>query len=126
VRAAGDGKVIFRGTQGGYGNVVILQHGGNITTLYGHMSRFANVRVGSHVTQGEVIGYVGQSGLATGPHLHYEYRVNGVHRNPRTVSLPAADPIPPEYAEDFRETAAALLQQLGVYQAASSATLAAD
>ena len=95
IRAAGDGKVVFRGVQGGYGNVIILQHGSNISTLYGHMSRFANARVGGRVAQGEVIGYVGQSGLATGPHLHYEYRVNGVHRNPRTVSLPPADPVPP-------------------------------
>ena len=125
VRAAGDGKVVFRGVQGGYGNVIILQHGGNITTLYGHMSKFANVRVGSRIAQGEVIGYVGQSGLATGPHLHYEYRVNGVHRNPRTVSLPPADPVPAQFQEDFKQTTASLWRQLELYSNGTS-TVAAD
>ncbi len=125
IRAAGDGKVVFRGVQGGYGNVIILQHGGNITTLYGHMSKFANVRVGGRVAQGEVIGYVGQSGLATGPHLHYEYRVNGVHRNPRTVSLPPADPVPAQFQEDFKSTTATLWRQLDLYSNGTS-TVAAD
>ena len=125
IRAAGDGKVLFRGVQGGYGNVIILQHGGNITTLYGHMSKFANVRVGGRVAQGEVIGYVGQSGLATGPHLHYEYRINGVHRNPRTVSLPPADPIPAQLQEDFKSTTATLWRQLDIYANGSTA-IAAD
>jgi len=125
IRAAGDGKVIFRGTQGGYGNVLILQHGGNVTTLYGHKSKFANARIGSRVRQGDVIGYVGQSGLATGPHLHYEYRVNGTHRNPRTVSLPPADPVPPEYADDFRSVTTTLWRQLDLYQT-PSATVAAE
>jgi murein DD-endopeptidase MepM/ murein hydrolase activator NlpD len=83
IKAAGDGKVIFRGVKSGYGNAVILQHGGNITTLYAHMSRFASkARVGTRVRQGETIGYVGATGLATANHLHYEYRLNGVHRNP--------------------------------------------
>jgi murein DD-endopeptidase MepM/ murein hydrolase activator NlpD len=125
IRAAGDGKVLFRGVQGGYGNVIILQHGGNITTLYGHMSKFANVRVGGRIAQGEVIGYVGQSGLATGPHLHYEYRVNGVHRNPRTVSLPPADPVPAQFQEDFKQTTASLWRQLELYSNGTS-TVAAD
>jgi len=120
IRAAGDGKVIFRGVQGGYGNVIILQHGGNITTLYGHMSRFGNAKVGARVAQGEVIGYVGQSGLATGPHLHYEYRINGVHRNPRTVSLPPADPVAAEYQEDFRAATASFWRQLDLYDNRSS------
>jgi murein DD-endopeptidase MepM/ murein hydrolase activator NlpD len=115
IRAAGDGKVIFRGVEGGYGNVVILQHGGNITTLYGHMSKFGDAKIGARVAQGEVIGYVGQSGLATGPHLHYEYRVNGVHRNPRTVSLPPADPIPAENQENFRAATATYWRQLDLY-----------
>jgi murein DD-endopeptidase MepM/ murein hydrolase activator NlpD len=116
IRAAGDGKVIFRGVQGGYGNAVVLQHGGNITTLYGHMSRFGNARVGARVRQGDVIGYVGKSGLATGPHLHYEYRVNGTHRNPRTVPLPPADPVPAHQQDDFRATTATLWRQLDLYQ----------
>jgi murein DD-endopeptidase MepM/ murein hydrolase activator NlpD len=125
IRAAGDGKVVFRGVQGGYGNVIILQHGGNITTLYGHMSKFANVRVGGRIAQGEVIGYVGQSGLATGPHLHYEYRVNGVHRNPRTVPLPPADPVPAQFQEDFKSTTATFWRQLDLYSNGTS-TVAAD
>jgi len=113
VKAAGDGKVIFRGTKGGYGNAVILQHGGNITTLYGHLSNFnRNVRNGSRVRQGDIIGYVGQTGLASGPHLHYEYRKNGVHKNPRTVSLPQAEPIDPALKADFLRTAAPLINRL--------------
>ena len=112
IRAAGDGKVLFRGVQGGYGNTIILQHGSNITTLYGHMSRFGSARAGARVNQGDVIGYVGSSGLATGPHLHYEYRVNGVHRNPRTVALPPADPIAVEQQAAFRAATDPLWRQL--------------
>jgi murein DD-endopeptidase MepM/ murein hydrolase activator NlpD len=89
------------------------------------MSRFANKRVGARVAQGEVIGFVGQSGLATGPHLHYEYRINGVHRNPRTVSLPPADPVPAEFQEDFKATTATLWRQLELYST-GNATVAAD
>jgi murein DD-endopeptidase MepM/ murein hydrolase activator NlpD len=113
VKAAGDGKIIFRGKKGGYGNAVIVQHGGNITTLYGHLSNFnRQARNGSRVKQGQVIGYVGQTGLASGPHLHYEYRKNGVHKNPRTVSLPKAEPIDPALKADFLRTAAPLINRL--------------
>ena len=113
VKAAGDGKVIFRGTKGGYGNTVIVQHGGNITTLYAHLARFnKKARVGSRVRQGDVIAYVGQSGLATGPHLHYEYRKNGVHLNPRTVKLPDAAPIQSAYREEFERLAAPFVRRL--------------
>ena len=107
VRAAGDGVVRFRGWKGGYGNVIELQHGGSISTVYGHLSRFAAAsRSGRAVRQGEVIGYVGMTGLATGPHLHYEYRVNGQFRNPATVRLPEAQPIDPTLRADFlRQTA---------------------
>jgi murein DD-endopeptidase MepM/ murein hydrolase activator NlpD len=126
VYAAGDGKVIVRGVQGGYGNTVVLQHGSDITTLYGHLSRFGKPRVGSRVKQGDVIGYVGKSGLATGPHLHYEYRVNGVHRNPRTVPLPPADPVPAEYQDDFRTVTAALWRQLDLYPQSTVTTAAAQ
>ena len=95
VRAPGDGKVIFRGRKGGYGNAIIVQHAGGVTTLYGHLSGFAKAtRVGRNVTQGDVIGFVGATGLATAPHLHYEYRINGKYMNPRTVKLPnAATPL---------------------------------
>jgi murein DD-endopeptidase MepM/ murein hydrolase activator NlpD len=125
IKAAGDGRVIFRGVQGGYGNTIILQHGGNITTLYAHMSRFhADVRQGSRVRQGQVIGYVGMSGLATGPHLHYEYRVNGVHRDPLTVELPPAEPIPAQYRERFHRETAPLLAYLQGAQEAGETRLA--
>ncbi len=112
IKAAGDGKIIHRGRKGGYGNTVILQHGGNITTLYAHLSRFAKARNGSRVRQGQVIGYVGATGLATGPHLHYEYRRSGVHMNPRTVKLPDAEPINPDYLADFKKSSEILLRQL--------------
>jgi murein DD-endopeptidase MepM/ murein hydrolase activator NlpD len=121
IRAAGDGKVLFRGVQGGYGNTIVLQHGGNITTLYGHLSRFASARSGARVKQGDVIGYVGKSGLATGPHLHYEYRINGVHRNPRTVGLPPADPVPPESQAAFTTSTESLWRQLDAYRASEPA-----
>jgi len=112
IKAAGDGKIIHRSRKGGYGNTVILQHGGNITTLYAHLSKFAKPRNGSRVRQGQVIGYVGSTGLATGPHLHYEYRRSGVHLNPRTVKLPDAEPINPEYLSDFQRSSELLLKQL--------------
>ena len=124
VRAAGNGKVLFRGVQGGYGNVLILQHGGNITTLYGHLSRFANARVGSRVQQGEIIGFVGMTGLATGPHLHYEYRVNGLHRNPRTVPLPPADPVPPEHQSEFTLATEPLWRELDSLPQSAATTAA--
>ena len=82
IMAAGDARVQFVGWKGGYGRAVILDHGRGYTTLYGHMSRFANAKAGQRIGQGTVIGYVGTSGMSTGPHLHYEFRVNGVHRNP--------------------------------------------
>ena len=116
IKAASDGRVTFRSVRNGYGNAIILQHGGNITTLYAHMSRFAQPRIGTRVRQGQTIGFVGMSGLATGPHLHYEYRVNGVHRNPRTVTLPPADPVPTDYRESFQMTVAPLWRQLDAYR----------
>ncbi|HEU4687087.1 MAG TPA: peptidoglycan DD-metalloendopeptidase family protein [Vicinamibacterales bacterium] len=94
VRAAGEGKVRFVGRSGGYGNVVELEHGSGVVTVYGHLSRFApQLRRGQRVELGKVIGFVGSTGLATGPHLHYEYRIRGVHKNPQTVPLPDAAPI---------------------------------
>jgi murein DD-endopeptidase MepM/ murein hydrolase activator NlpD len=125
IKAAGDGKVIFRGVKSGYGNVVILQHGGNITTLYAHMSKFASsVRSGSRVRQGQTVGYVGATGLVTGAHLHYEYRLNGVHRNPRTVKLPQADPIAAKYREQFLAAAGPILEELEKFKNTQLATIA--
>jgi len=94
VQAVGQGKVIFSGNKGGYGRTLIVQHGPKYTTLYAHLSRFAKgLKNGQSVRQGQVIGYVGSSGLASGPHLHYEFRINGVHHNPLTVALPQAEGI---------------------------------
>ena len=127
IKATGDGKVIFRGVKSGYGNVVILQHGGNITTLYAHMSKFnSKVRNGTRVRQGQTIGYVGKTGLVTGTHLHYEYRLNGVHRNSRTVELPQADPIPDEYRADFLASVGPILDELLQYKRTRMASLSTD
>jgi murein DD-endopeptidase MepM/ murein hydrolase activator NlpD len=122
VHAAGDGRISFAGIHGGYGKAIVLAHSSSVSTLYGHMSRFAkNLRVGSHVNQGEVIGYVGMTGLATGPHLHYEFLVNGVHKNPQTVRLPGALPLRAESMLKFRDAAAPLLGSLDPPTAAPAA-----
>ena len=95
VKAAGDGKISFAGKQNGYGNVVIIDHGRGYQTLYAHLRGFAKgTKRGTRVQQGKVIAYVGQTGWATGPHLHYEFRINGTHKNPVTVKLPNDDPMP--------------------------------
>ncbi|HSQ70325.1 MAG TPA: peptidoglycan DD-metalloendopeptidase family protein [Steroidobacteraceae bacterium] len=112
ILAAGDGRVQFAGRKGGYGNAVILDHGRGITTLYAHMSRFSKAgRSGRRVKQGDVIGYVGSTGASTGPHLHYEYRVKGVHKNPATIPLPRTE-IPSSYLAEFRAQAETKLAQL--------------
>ena len=110
VRAAGEGRVRFIGQQGGYGKVIELEHGSSVVTVYGHLSRFAtNLRRGQRVELGKVIGYVGKTGLATGPHLHYEYRVRGIHKNPQTVPLPDAAPIRVEERDRFLAATADLV-----------------
>lgn len=113
VRAAGAGRVRFVGRQGGYGNVIELEHGSGVVTVYGHLSRFApKLRRGERVDLAQVIGYVGSTGLATGPHLHYEYRVRGVHKNPQTVPLPDAQPISAAERERFLTATATLVNQI--------------
>jgi murein DD-endopeptidase MepM/ murein hydrolase activator NlpD len=113
VHAAGDGRIRFAGNRGGYGNCVEIEHSRSIVTLYGHLSRFARgTRAGAHVAQGTVIAYVGMTGLATGPHLHYEYRVNGVFKNPQTVQLPASAPIDARWHDEFLARSAPLLASL--------------
>ena len=115
IKATGNGKIVFRGTKGGYGNAIIIQHGTKYSTLYGHMSKFrSGLKTGSHVQQGQIIGYVGMTGLATGPHLHYEFRVDGVHRDPLKVELPGAEPLDKKYMADFRNKAQSLIAQLDV------------
>jgi len=113
VRAAGEGRVKFVGRQGGFGNVIELEHGSGVVTVYGHLSRFASsLRRGQRVELAQVIGYVGMTGLATGPHLHYEYRVRGVHKNPQTVPLPDAEPIATAERERFMADTAPLVNML--------------
>lgn len=109
IKATGDGRVVHVGRKGGYGNTVIIKHGQTYQTLYAHMSRYANgIRTGSNVNQGQVIGYVGATGLATGPHLHYEFQVSGRHVDPLSVKLPASDPI----AQSERTKFMALSEQM--------------
>ena len=117
IRAVGDAKIISLGKQNGYGNVIQLQHGELYTTLYAHMDRFAQrLRKGDKVKQGQIIGYVGSTGLATGPHLHYEFRINGVHKNPLTVALPRALPIADADKPQFIARADELMKQLYNYR----------
>lgn len=117
IRTAGNGRIVFRGWKSGYGNCVIVQHANNVTTLYGHMSRFATGRaVGTKVSQGEVIGYVGMTGLATAPHLHYEFRVNGVHRDPLTVPLPKAEPLGPGELLAFHNASGPMMSRLALIE----------
>ncbi len=116
IRAAGSGKIVFRGWKPGYGNCIIVQHNNSITTLYGHMSGYARNHVGSRVTQGETIGYVGMTGLASGPHLHYEFRLHGVHRNPLTVPLPKAEPLAGADLVAYAGKVAPLVSHLGLLE----------
>jgi len=118
IYAAGDGKITFRGTKGGYGRTVIIKHGNSIETRYAHLSRYGRYKRGQKVKQGQVIGYVGMSGLATGPHLHYEFIVSGVHRNPRTIldKLPKAKTLPKSEIARFESIAKPLIASLGAQQ----------
>jgi murein DD-endopeptidase MepM/ murein hydrolase activator NlpD len=106
VLAAADGQVIAAGVRGGYGNAVEIKHGGSVTTLYGHLSAFASgIRAGARVRQGDAIGYVGRTGFATGPHLHYEFKVGGVHQDPMRVALPKAEPVAASLRQQFQRVA---------------------
>jgi murein DD-endopeptidase MepM/ murein hydrolase activator NlpD len=116
IKASGDGKIIHHGTKGGYGRTIIVKHGSRYSTLYAHMHKYAkNTQVGKRVKQGQIIGYVGKSGLATGPHLHYEFRINGVHRNPLTVKLPDASPLPKSEMVRFKSATAEQFAHLDSY-----------
>jgi murein DD-endopeptidase MepM/ murein hydrolase activator NlpD len=113
IKASGDGVVKFKGRKGGYGNVIILQHRNQMQTLYGHLSRFRKgLRKGQTVEQGDIIGYVGMSGLATGPHLHYEFLLKGVHHDPMTVQLPKGIPLEEKYKLEFKATASIYMEKL--------------
>jgi len=124
VRATADGVVEFAGRKGGYGNVIILRNGGRYSTVFGHLRGFARgIHRGVRVEQGQIIGFVGQTGWATGPHLHYEFRIAGVARNPLAVTLPAAAPVPARELPAFRSHAQPLVAQLNLLAASTVALL---
>lgn len=113
IKATGDGVVEFAGKQGGYGNLVVIRHQGRFTTHYGHLNGFAaGIRKGARVNQGDIVGYVGKTGWATGPHLHYEFRINNVHQNPLAVALPSAPPLTPQQMAEFKLHADPLVYRL--------------
>ncbi|MBO9492795.1 peptidoglycan DD-metalloendopeptidase family protein [Thalassotalea sp. G20_0] len=112
IKAAGDGRVQFSGWQNGFGNVVFIQHPNNVVTVYAHANKLAGLKKGQRVRQGQTIAYVGKTGWATGPHLHYEFRVNGVHRNPMTVKLPDAAPIAKNEMANFRKKSELMIARL--------------
>jgi murein DD-endopeptidase MepM/ murein hydrolase activator NlpD len=113
IRSTGDGKITFAGRQGGFGNCIVIQHGQGYETLYGHMSKFGKgISTGTRVSQGQVIGYVGMTGLASGPHLHYEFHVNGQVRNPVTVDLPKSVGIAANEKDRFNSATQTLVAQL--------------
>jgi murein DD-endopeptidase MepM/ murein hydrolase activator NlpD len=115
VWATADGIIEFAGVKGGYGNAVELRHSGGVTTLYGHLTGFANgIRRGVRVSQGQTIAYVGATGWATGPHLHYEFKISGIHQDPMRVALPKAEPLPARYRTQFQQLATSQSGQLAL------------
>ena len=117
VKVTSDGVVTFVGAQGGYGNVVKVNHQGNFTTVYGHLSRFAGgIKKGQRLGQGQIVGYVGMTGLTSGPHLHYEFQQNGIHRDPLKVALPDGKPIKESQMTAFAEKTRDLFAQLDTFR----------
>jgi murein DD-endopeptidase MepM/ murein hydrolase activator NlpD len=113
IKAAGDGKIALAGRKGGYGNTVVIQHGSRYRTLYAHMQGFAKgIRTGGNVKQGQIIGYIGTTGLSTGPHLHYEFQVNGTHVDPLSQKLPMADPIARSEKQRFMQLSTPLMARM--------------
>jgi len=124
VRATADATVEFIGKKGGYGNMVVLKHQGHFSTVYGHLSGFAKgIRIGGKISQGEIIGFVGMTGLATGPHLHYEFKVSGVQRNPLSIALPTALPITAESITDFSKQSKQMIARLELLRDSNLAAL---
>lgn len=124
VRAVADAKVAFAGRQGGYGNLIVLKHQGPYSTAYGHLSRYgAGIKRGANVSQGQVIGYVGATGLASGPHLHYEFRINNVQHNPLALNLPTAYPLDSRDRSRFAAQAQPLVAHLQLLRGTNLATL---
>ncbi|MBI2306754.1 MAG: peptidoglycan DD-metalloendopeptidase family protein [Rhodocyclales bacterium] len=127
VRSVADGTVEFAGRQGGYGNLLLIRHHGTYTTAYGHLNGFAaGIRKGARVAQGDTIGYVGQTGLASGPHLHYEFRVREQQVNPLTVTLPTAPPLGAADAARFQATAEPLRAQIQLTRESAGVALAME
>ncbi|MBJ7314165.1 M23 family metallopeptidase [Rugamonas sp. CCM 8940] len=123
IRAAGDGVIDFAGTQGGYGNVVVVKHWANYSTAYAHMSRFAtNMKKGTKVSQGDVIGYVGTTGWSTGAHLHYEFRVGGEAKDPNTLNVQAQAPLTAAEMSRFRSFASDMTHRFALLRPAGSST----
>ena len=124
VRSVGDGVVEFVGLKGGYGKTVIVRHRGRYTTLYAHLSRYSpKLRRGTRVAQNDSLGFVGKTGWATGPHLHYEFRIAGKARNPLSIAMPAALPIPANQVAAFRGYAGPLVARLDLLADSSLARL---
>lgn len=122
VIASADGTVVAAGRRGGYGNAVEIRHGGGITTLYAHLSGFAKgIRAGARVRQAEPIGYVGSTGFATGPHLHYEFKISGIHQDPMKVALPKAQPVPAHLKAQFLDVASSARSTIRQVSASSAA-----
>lgn len=122
VKATSGGIVEFAGRQGGYGNLVILRHQSKFTTWYGHLSGFApGMQRGKRVNQGDIIGYVGSTGLATGPHLHYEFRINNAYQDPLRVAMPPAPPLAPQYRTAFDEATRPMSEHLALLRQISAA-----
>ena len=125
VRVTAEGVVSFAGWQNGYGNVIFVKHQGNYSTVYGHLSKFADeLKVGSRVSQGDTIGFVGSTGWATGPHLHYEFRVADQPRDPMSAAVPNASPLSAERLPEFRAAIAPLVDSLALARSLPSAALA--
>ncbi|MDQ2994003.1 MAG: M23 family metallopeptidase, partial [Pseudomonadota bacterium] len=117
VKATANGHITFKGRKGGYGNALVIDHGDHYSTLYGHLSAYSKAaKTGTRIRQGDIIGYVGMSGLATGPHLHYEFLVNGVHRDPLSVKLPIGEPIPPSQLKKFRASSRQFLAHMQTHK----------
>lgn len=124
VKAVADATVAFIGKQNGYGNLLVLKHQGPYSTAYGHLSGFAKgLHLGSKVSQGDVVAYVGMTGMATGPHLHYEFRIAGVQHNPLTVNMPTAFPIAAQLRPQFQATSRAMLARLELLRGTNLASL---
>ncbi|MEQ1590139.1 MAG: peptidoglycan DD-metalloendopeptidase family protein [Gallionella sp.] len=124
IKATADGVIAFASKENGYGNVIKMEHQGRYSTVYGHLSRFASgLRAGQRVKQGDIIGYVGMTGLTSGPHLHYEFKVDGQQRNPMSVALPSAQPVSGVYKTAFQSVATDFVARLSLLRNTNLAKL---